>query len=195
MGPEWLFDPKTEMYKPDLFTHLFSLETKRALRYRDLFSLFVIELDCPIEPLKPKESLTASTKDERVTELTQLVSRNLRAEFRRTDFIGRLGREIAVLALHAGEEEIPAITARIRRRIEGFSFPPHLSGASRLVTVSIGVACFPRNGNNDTTLLLNARLGLEEAKRRGGNCYAIAGSSVRTTQIDQSSTDPKEGDQ
>jgi len=177
MSTEWLFEQRTEMYKPDLFAHLFSRETSRALRYPELFSVFVIDLDCTADTVASMKSSAAPAKDERFAELTRLVSHNLRNELRKTDLIGRLGREIAIIALHVGGEEIPAIAERIQRRIGNFAFPPHLSGPSRRVIISIGVACFPHNGNNDTTLLLNARLGLEEAKRRGGNCYAIAPSS------------------
>ncbi|HLC40775.1 MAG TPA: GGDEF domain-containing protein [Methylomirabilota bacterium] len=195
MGVEWLFEPRTEMYKPDLFGHLFSLETTRALRYREVFSVFVIELDCLGDPLKPTEASTEPARNERFAELTRLVSHNLRSELRKTDCIGRLGQEIAIIAFHAGEEEIPAIADRIQRRIENFAFPSHRSESLSKVTISIGVACFPRNGNNDSSLLLNARLGLEEAKRGGGNRYAIARSSVRTSRIDGSSPERKEGDQ
>jgi len=164
MGAEWPFEPKTEMYKPNLFTHLFSLEATRALRYPELFSIFVIGFDDPAELPNSKEPSAGPATDERFVELTRLISHNLREELRRTDLIGRLGREIAVLVLHAGEVEIPAIAERLQRRVGNFSFPPHLSGPSRQVTISIGVACFPHNGNNDTTLLMNARLGLEEAQ-------------------------------
>jgi diguanylate cyclase (GGDEF)-like protein len=194
MGAEWPFEPKTEMYKPDFFTHLFSLETTRALRYPELFSIFVIGFDSLAEPLNSTESAAEPAKDERFAEITRLTSNNLRNELRRTDLIGRLGQEVAVLALHAGEEEIPAIAERIQRRIGNFAFPSHLSGPSRQVTISIGIACFPHNGNNDAALLMNARLGLEEARRRGGNCYAIARSSLKRRRSNQApnSNEPRE---
>lgn len=166
MNVEELFEPKTPTSNVNAFTQLFSLETSRAMRYQALFSIFLVGID----------SFTDTPNgDTHVGELAHIVSQNLRNELRGTDLIGRVGKEIAVLLLHAGEEEATSVAERIQKRIEHFAFPGHLSGRSRRVTISIGAACFPRNGSTDTALLNNARHGLREAQRRGGNCYTVAG--------------------
>ena len=165
MNVEELFEPKTPLSNANAFTKLFSLETSRAMRYQELFSIFLVGIDSPTD---------TPNGDTHVGELAHIVSQNLHSELRGTDLIGRVGREIAVLLLHAGEEEATSVAERIQKRIEHFAFPGHLSGPSRRVTISIGAACFPQNGSTDTALLSNARRGLSEAQRRGGNCHMVA---------------------
>ena len=163
-----LFDRESQLYNANVFTHFFSLETSRAMRYQELFSIFLLDIDRPAND---------PAKETSIREITQIISHNLRNELRGTDLIGHLGKEIVVLLLHAGEEEISAIAQRIQDRIENFAFPLHLTGPSRRLTISIGAACFPKSGSTDSTLLANARLGLRKAQQCGGNCYATVGDN------------------
>ncbi len=107
----------------------------------------------------------------------------LRAEVRDHDFVGRFGGEefVVLLAGDPGDDSLPAAVAvadRIRRRIDGLR-PEVASQRGTVVlddvSVSVGVAAFPRDGTDLDRLLEAADAALYAAKAAGRNSVRYGG--------------------
>jgi len=103
-------------------------------------------------------------------EALRRVSDILRRSFRDTDAVARYGgEEVCVLLQGVSNEQARPLFERIRRTVETQEIP--LSGwrePARL-TVSIGVAIFPRDGGTPRVVLERADRRLYEAKQAGRN--------------------------
>ena len=55
--------------------------------------------------------------------------------------------------------------------LEAFSTPFVIGISEVYITVSIGISLYPKDANSTNSIMQRANLALQEAKRRGGNCY------------------------
>jgi diguanylate cyclase (GGDEF)-like protein len=165
MGLSELFDSVTQMYREEVFRHLLSREVRRAIRYQEPFTICLLKLEGAAQP---------GPDSPKAKELAKIVASHLRPVLRETDIMGRTGKEFAIVMLHAGEEELQTVVTRIRTYIEDFAFPSALVGPSGKVTISIGAACFPLDGSDDSMLVANAYRSLHEALRQGRNRTCLA---------------------
>src|SRR4030095_13418327 len=99
--------------------------------------------------------------------LESSIRRHVADMLRATDFVGSIGRDVAVLLVTAQESDTSLIADRIRDRIRKVLVAPGGSGAGGAgssVDLRLGFACFPTDGTSDDALLAHAaaRL-LEEA--------------------------------
>jgi diguanylate cyclase (GGDEF)-like protein len=104
---------------------------------------------------------------------------NLNASVREFDSVGRFGGEEFVVVLpEASAMESLVVAERLRLRIAEMRVPAMAGGTSDSpdvpMSVSIGVACAPADGDELTALLLAADAALYEAKGRGRNCVVLA---------------------
>lgn len=107
------------------------------------------------------------------------VARRLSDGLRDSDTVCRLGGdEFVMLAALDGEGSAGA--ERIARRIvEGFATPIEVGDKSLDVTVSIGMAIYPRDGTDPDTLLKSADTAMYMVKRAGRNGYRRASDDGR----------------
>ena len=103
-------------------------------------------------------------------ELLKAVTRRLQEEARMTDTIARLGGDEFVLVLQpiGQPEDAGLIAARI---IGAIATPIELSGLSLRVGASVGVALYPGDGVDATSLLKSADTAMYEAKDAGKGTY------------------------
>ena len=105
------------------------------------------------------------------------VAASVRDEVRDEDLVGRFGGEEFVVLLQGAEREDPrsgarAVAERIRERIAALRVAvagPHETVVVEGLTVSIGGATAPRDGNDLAALLEIADAAMYEAKRAGRN--------------------------
>jgi diguanylate cyclase (GGDEF)-like protein len=101
-------------------------------------------------------------------EVLKGVARVLGGAVRSVDLAARYGgEEFAVLLEDAGSEGGRLMAERIRAEVEALSFA-HPKGPVR-VTLSLGVAAFPADGELKTTLIERADAALYQAKHAGRN--------------------------
>jgi diguanylate cyclase (GGDEF)-like protein len=107
--------------------------------------------------------------------LIELADR-MRATCRRGDILARIGgEEFAVLLPATPAEQALQLAGRIRRRIAEAPFEVD-RGASRRMTVSVGVAVLPDDGRTTADLVRAADEALYVAKRTGRD--RVAGSAA-----------------
>lgn len=101
------------------------------------------------------------------------VARRLQEEIRESDFAARIGGdEFVVVLCGAGTSERAAKVAE--KLLEALARPVTLAdGRQTGVSASIGIAMFPKDGENIDTLLRNADLAMYQAKQRQKGSYGF----------------------
>ncbi len=98
------------------------------------------------------------------------VAERLRAAVREEDTVARLGGDEFILVME--EVADPQDAARVARKLLGVLAEPFLlDGRELLVTPSIGISLFPRDGTDVTSLVKNADAAMYRAKEAGRNTY------------------------
>ena len=104
-------------------------------------------------------------------ELLRLTAQRLHGLLRPDDYLGRFGGDefvVLIPALPQGSSAAMAedcATQVMAALAKPFELSHHLIG----VSASIGVACYPAHGSDSATMLRNAAIALQEAKKAGRN--------------------------
>ena len=102
--------------------------------------------------------------------LLATVARLLREGLRESDFFARLGGdEFVVLLVDLERTEDAAIVAR--KLIELLRAPLMIDGHELMVSTSVGIAIYPEDGRDASTLLKHADTAMYSAKSQGRNTY------------------------
>jgi len=147
-------NPSSGVFSEEAFHHFLTWETSRATRYHDVFSV------CLARPDGTQPELDAA--------MQQAVARKVTQFLRSTDVVARIRDAIAILLLNTLDADAARVAERIRSHIEEVFFQPNPGGASRPVTLSVGLASFPRDGQNEAVLLSRAQRRLKRADKQGG---------------------------
>ncbi len=147
-------------------------EIERAARYNEVFGVLVMDLD-RFKQYNDRFGHLAGN------DALQRIAGVLREAMRAVDFPARYGgEEFAAIAPQVDDASLSRIAERIRASVEALPAPPH--GA--IVTVSIGVAAYPADGNSAEALFHVADERLYQAKREGRNRVVAGTSPVRAVQ-------------
>lgn len=102
--------------------------------------------------------------------LLVMIAGKLKACLRRGDFLARIaGDEFAVVLSDLPESHDAGIVAS--KIVDAVAQSYRIDGHSVLASTSIGIACFPSEGDKTLDLLQKADMALYKAKNRGGNRY------------------------
>jgi diguanylate cyclase (GGDEF)-like protein len=115
--------------------------------------------------------------------LLRQVALLLKAEVRPTDTVGTAGAQRVSQVSPLGGEEFTVLLSKLRnagdagdvaqRILEALNTPVSVSGDAPSTTASIGVAIFPRDGEDAETLLKRAYMAMYEAKAKGSGHYEL----------------------
>lgn len=104
--------------------------------------------------------------------LLQQVGQRLMAQVREEDTVARLGGdEFQIIGADLGSED--EAIALVNRLVKGFAAPFRIESHELAVTLSIGIAISPGDGDNADTLIKNSDIALYRAKHQGKNQYAL----------------------
>lgn len=171
------YDSLTGLPNRALFTDRLNQALENARRKHCQTALLFIDLD---NFKRINDSLGHSVGDE----MLKVVSDRIVACLRATDTVGRwiaarLGGDEFIVVLPELDSERGA--ALVAQRIADQVAQPLLLGQHQvLVALSIGIAIFPEDGENDVTLLKNADLAMYFAKRNGHSTFAYYQESMNT---------------
>ncbi len=156
-------DGLTGLYNHRHFQETLALEISRSKRYAKTFSLVFLDVDFFKQYNDTHGHLQG---DVVLVGLSNLLSDGLR----KSDVAARYGGEEFVLLLPETSKEHAFILAEnIREKIAAHPFPGRETQPQGMVTVSIGIAVFPEDGNDSSTLLHHADEALYQAKNAGRN--------------------------
>lgn len=163
-------DGLTGVYNHRYFQEKLSNEIERARRYNEKLILMILDIDF--------FKKVNDTYGHPIGDLVlKSVSKCLKSATRKIDIVARYGgEEFAVIMVQTGKEGGVKFAERIRETImknEVF-FP----GGKLSVTASIGLACFPEDGKNNSELIEKADKALYTAKKRGRNMVVAFDSAL-----------------
>lgn len=159
-----------------LFYELAAAELSRARRSRKLYTLFFLDLD--------KFKLINDTLGHSIGDrLLQGVAQRLRESLREYDLLARLGGDEFVMLLSemASEEDIAKIAAKL---VDVVRMPfVDFDGHDVEVSPSIGIALYPRDGQDVETLLTHADSAMYSAKAAGAATYRFFDASLNESSV------------
>jgi diguanylate cyclase (GGDEF)-like protein/PAS domain S-box-containing protein len=153
-------DPLTGLYNRRYLEETLQREIRRAVRAKQALGILMLDLD---HFKKFNDTYGHEAGDAVLREAGGFFAKSIRLE----DTVCRFGGEEFVIILPtAGLEAASARAECIRSKLREMSV--HHQGQSLgMITVSVGAAAFPRNGNSPKELLAAADSALYEAKKRG----------------------------
>jgi diguanylate cyclase (GGDEF)-like protein len=156
--PESLQDAGTGVLREDAVRWVLSQEVSRAIRYGDVFTLGLVETD---SGSRDPSGLRRET--------LRVVAQALGEELRGTDPIGMLRGGFAIILLSVADQPALNVVGRMWRNVRELRIPRDPPRDVEPITISVGVACFPRHGHLGPTLLTFASECLATARRLGGD--------------------------
>lgn len=156
-------DPLTRLYNVGFFKERLELEVDRARHTGDTVSLCLFDLD-------HFKNYNDSRGHEEGNEVLMAVAEILRASSRRGDLPARYGGEEFVTLLYgASRDEAFGLADAVRLEVCGRVFAGGGTQPLGRVTVSAGVATFPLDASDESSLLRAADARLYLAKQAGRN--------------------------
>ena len=108
-------------------------------------------------------------------QLLKELSKLLQADIRRSDYVGRFGGEEFLLVLrNTNKQQARVVAEKVRERIANYSFPFAKNQPLGFLSVSGGVASYPEDGLDSTSILRAADGALYQSKREGRNRSSLA---------------------
>lgn len=157
-----VIDGLTGLYNHRSFQEKLSEEMERAKRYGRTMVLIMIDID----HFKSFNDIYGHQTGDAVL---KSISRIIDISIRSVDFAARYGgEEFMVILPETGCEEAGLVAERIRANISRNSFTTE-TGENVMITVSIGMVCFPDDGKDKEDIIKKVDKALYFAKEQGRN--------------------------
>ncbi len=160
---EAILDGLTRLYNYRYFMQELERESNRANRYKQAFSLFMLDID----KFKNYNDTYGHLAGDRILQtISELIVKNIR----NTDTVARYGGEEFVVILPGLKRKAAvALAEKLRNIIVEHAFYNEEIKQNCQITISIGVACFPEDNDNPSELIKSADKALYHAKQTGRN--------------------------
>lgn len=161
-------DAKTGLFNARHFQTVFASELERAQQFRRPLALIVADLDF-LRNINNTYGHLAG--DKVIVGIGETIRNTIRPE----DIAGRFGGEEFTIILPETEVEGARVLAeRLRNEVSAVPYDINPEGAPVHVTISIGVACYPGEGNTPSELFAAADAAVYKAKANGRNQVVFA---------------------
>jgi len=176
-------DALTDLPNRVMFMERLQTALGRARRNRRLLALLFLDLD-------RFKQINDTLGHEAGDRLLQQVARRFRNVLRQGDTVARLGGdEFALLLedLRESDEALPVID----KLMAAFTEPFEIDGHEYFLTVSIGAALYPQDGEASETLLANADVAMYRAKEEGRNKYRFYTTDMNARALERLALESK----
>ncbi len=165
-------DAKTRLYNAARFAETVDEEVVRAARLGRPLSAIMVDVDLLREINNTHGHLAGDAVLRGVADV-------IRAHVRDSDVAARFGgEEFAIVLPATWPAQAVSIAERIRAAVESGEFSADTSSVPVRATVSVGVACYPLDGEDAEALVHAADLALYRAKAEGRNRVGVAGAAL-----------------
>lgn len=149
-------DSLTGLWNHGYFQYLLGEEIKRSALVKSYFTLLMIDID-------DFKTFNDTYGHQAGDSIIREISKIFKEASRKIDIVARYGgEEFGIILPMTKKEEALILAERIRKAV---ATSPHLKN----ITISIGVASFPEDGQKKEDLLAKSDKALYEAKRSGKN--------------------------
>ena len=171
------YDELTDLANRNLFNSHLSHAMNRAARNDASLGVLFIDLD-------RFKTINDALGHDVGDEVLQIVARRLSEGLRASDILARLGGdEFVVIAEDVVERD--ALTALAAKLLAAVDEPVIVRGQEFVLTASIGVSIFPRDGTDAQTLIKNADIAMYRAKELGRNCMQFYSEQMGSANVDR----------
>ncbi|MEE9162339.1 MAG: sensor domain-containing diguanylate cyclase [Candidatus Neomarinimicrobiota bacterium] len=154
-------DGLTQLVNHSFLLDRLEAEVERASRYGETLTFLMLDLD---HFKNVNDTYGHLFGDYVLAQTAQLV----KAGIRKADLAGRYGgEEFGVIIINATTKTSLSTAQRIRNSIAGFKFRDN--GIEARISVSIGMAEYPEDGQDSSAILQRADEAMYRVKRQGGN--------------------------
>ena len=162
-------DGLTELYNYTFFQQLLKTEVERAGRYGHQLSLLMIDID---NFKGYNDAYGHPAGDDALRRLARVMSRAVRG----CDFIARYGGDEFVVVLpETDQTEAKTIGERLRTLVSKTIFDGTREGEESIITVSVGLATYPKDAQTKEDLVKRADQALYQAKSKNRNNLCVFG--------------------
>jgi len=155
------YDSLTGLPNRNMFLGELDRTITRAARHGSGFALFFIDLD-------RFKTINDTLGHDAGDEMLKTMAARLRHALRKSDLVARLGGDEFVVLLE-GDSTAPDLAALANKLLQVIAEPLTIHGVAFLVTGSIGIGCWPADGEDAATLLKHADAAMYLAKDKGKN--------------------------
>ena len=174
-------DPLTKLSNRMQFQHQLQQGIARARRSHQYLALLYLDIDRFKDVNDTFGHAVGDTS-------LEIFAERILAELPQGATAGRLaGDEFAVLV--TGFDAMDGLVGPVNdvagALLAAIGRPFQVEGEEVFITTSIGVALYPRDGDNVLDLLRNADAALYQAKRAGGNCFEFYSADMNTAAVER----------
>ena len=165
-------DALTDLPNRLMFSQLLNHTIQSSRRFKREFAVFFIDLD-------RFKVINDSLGHEAGDQLLQEIAKTFKRVLREMDVIARLGGDEFVILI----EEVKDLSdvALVAQRILSAAMKPMvIMGQECRVTASIGISLYPRDGQNEQSLMKNADIAMYLAKEEGKNNYQFFSPKMKS---------------
>ncbi len=156
-------DGLTGLYNHRFFQESFAMEMSQSKRHDTPFSILFMDVDF----FKKYNDINGHPMGD---SLLKTLSHLIQERVREYDIASRYGgEEFVVIMPRTVKSQALILAEDLRREVESFPFEGRENLPQKRVTLSIGVASFPEDGDDTTALLQRADQALYQAKNGGRN--------------------------
>lgn len=171
------YDELTGLPNRNLFNSHLSHAMNRAARNDGSLGVLFIDLD-------RFKTINDALGHDVGDEVLQIVARRLSEGLRASDILARLGGdEFVVIAEDVVERD--ALAALAGKLLAAADKPVIVRGQEFVLTASIGISIFPRDGTDAQTLIKNADIAMYRAKDLGRNCMQFYSEQMGSENVDR----------
>jgi diguanylate cyclase (GGDEF)-like protein/PAS domain S-box-containing protein len=174
-------DPLTKIANRMQFQHLLQQSIARARRTQQYVAILYLDVD-RFKDINDTFGHAAGDTS------LEIFARRVLAELPENAHAGRLaGDEFA--GLLTGYDRLETILKQLNelapRLLQAAGKPFQVHGEEIFLTASMGIAVYPRDGDNVIDLIRNADAALYQAKKAGGNCFEFYSTDINTAAVER----------
>ena len=170
-------DALTDLPNRLMFSQLLNHTIQSARRFKRQFALFFIDLD-------RFKVINDTLGHEAGDQLLQEIAKTFKRVLREIDVIARLGGDEFVILIEE-VSDLTDVTGVAQRILSAAMKPLVLMGQECRITASIGISMYPKDAQDEQSLMKNADLAMYLAKEEGKNNYQFYSQKMKSQSFER----------